>query len=441
MTQPAIRIKNLSKVYYSYAKPRYRLQEMMKPILGKLHPRFDRNYADEFWALKDINLEIPKGSAFGIIGRNGAGKSTLLQIIAGTLTPTTGDVEVNGRVNALLELGSGFNPEFTGRENIFMNGSILGFSKEEIQNKFQEIHDFSEIGKFIDQPVKTYSSGMFVRLAFSVQAMLEPEILIVDEALSVGDIFFQQKCHKLIEKLLESGNTTFLFVTHDMGSIEKYCKDAMVLHEGRALFIGDKKTAILKYYRPDQDVKALKDLRKDNQDSEYKFLSEYVQIGNSQDVILENVFITNPEDNSKTPRIPVGIDFSVTVIYRILRKIENPVVDITIKDYRGIPIYSTHSLLLGNKVEPIHSDTVILSSTFAFKNFINMGKYVVSAGISNWKSSHSYLTGGIPDSSDQEFIASFENIMELNVIENPLLETRFHGLVDLKPEFSYKMGE
>jgi lipopolysaccharide transport system ATP-binding protein len=438
MKQLAIKLTNVSKVFYSYAKPRYRLQEMMRPILGKLHSRFDRDYADEFWALQDINLEIPKGSAFGIIGRNGAGKSTLLQIIAGTLTPTTGEVEVNGRVNALLELGSGFNPEFTGRENVYMNGSILGFSKEEIQSKFQEIHDFSEIGKFIDQPVKTYSSGMFVRLAFSVQAILEPDILIVDEALSVGDVFFQLKCHKLIERLLESGNTTFLFVTHDMGAIEKYCKDALVLHHGKSLYSGDKKTAILKYYRPDQNITELK--KKITNGDENKFLNEHVLIGNAKDIQLEQIFILNKKEGEKSNRIPVGENFEILVRFKVFKHIQNPVVDITLKDYRGIPVYSTTSLMLGYRIKKYATEGDSIQVIFSFENLINVGKYVISVGISDWD---------LPDDTDiiisdlegQKFIVSFENIMELNIIENHDFGRRFHGLVDLKPTVQWEISK
>ena len=172
----------------------------------------------EFWALRDVSFSINRGETVGIIGRNGAGKSTLLQMICGTLTPTVGDIEVNGRVAALLELGAGFNPEFSGRDNVYLNGSVLGLSKSEIDKKFQEILDFADIGDFIDQPVKTYSSGMYVRLAFAVQACIDPEILIVDEALAVGDIGFQYKCFKRMEMLKQKG-TTIIMVTHSTGSI------------------------------------------------------------------------------------------------------------------------------------------------------------------------------------------------------------------------------
>ena len=201
----AISLKNVSKVFRRYRRPVERLKEILIP--GK-------SRAEEFWALRNINLEIPKGETLGIIGRNGSGKSTLLQIIAGTLTPTTGELELNGRVSALLELGSGFNPEFTGRQNVFFNGRVLGLSQEEVAEKFDQIAAFADIGDFIDQPIKTYSSGMVVRLAFAVVAHTEPSILIVDEALAVGDAKFQAKCIKRIRDMKNNG-VTLLFVSHD----------------------------------------------------------------------------------------------------------------------------------------------------------------------------------------------------------------------------------
>lgn len=248
MSTTAIKICDISKAYYSYQKPRHRLQEMLRPVLGRVHRRFDRPYAEEFWALKDISFEVGRGESLGIIGRNGAGKSTLLQIIAGTLTPTSGNVKVSGRINALLELGSGFNPEFSGIENVYMNGAILGFSKEEIDAKLDRILAFADIGSFVYQPVKTYSSGMFVRLAFAVQALLEPEILVVDEALSVGDFMFQQKCHRMIQTLIETNKTTLLFVSHDLGSIQKYCRTSILLHQGRMIGMGDSVQICGMYY-------------------------------------------------------------------------------------------------------------------------------------------------------------------------------------------------
>jgi lipopolysaccharide transport system ATP-binding protein len=200
----------------------------------------------EVWALKDINFEIKRGEAVAIIGRNGGGKSTLLEILTGTLTPTTGDVKVNGRVSALLELGSGFNPEYSGRDNVILNGLLLGLSRDEILGRFDEIESFAEIGKAIDRPVKTYSSGMMMRLAFAVQVLCDPEILIIDEALSVGDFFFQQKCLSYIRGLCAKG-VTLLFVSHDMGTVRDLCERGIFLNKGRLGFDGINLEAIRHY--------------------------------------------------------------------------------------------------------------------------------------------------------------------------------------------------
>ncbi|NJK48089.1 ABC transporter ATP-binding protein [Candidatus Gracilibacteria bacterium] len=205
-----------------------------------------KHRAQEFWALQDINLEIAKGDTVGIIGQNGSGKSTLLQIIAGTLTSTTGEVYVNGRVSALLELGSGFNPEFTGRQNVFLNGRLLGLKQQEIENKFDEITAFADIGDFIDEPVKIYSSGMFVRLAFAVAVSVNPDILIIDEALAVGDIFFQQKCYKFLEDISNKG-TSILFVSHDTQAILKLCKKAVLMEHGYLRYLDTPSEIISKY--------------------------------------------------------------------------------------------------------------------------------------------------------------------------------------------------
>ena len=190
----AIRVKGLSKCYGIYASPRERLKQFILPRLQRLVGQAPKQYFHEFWALKDVSFEIKKGETVGIIGRNGSGKSTLLQMICGTLHPTSGSIQTNGRIAALLELGSGFNPEFTGRENVYMNASVLGLSNEEINERFNDIVTFADIGDFIDQPVKTYSSGMMVRLAFAVIAHVDADILVIDEALAVGDAFFVQKC-------------------------------------------------------------------------------------------------------------------------------------------------------------------------------------------------------------------------------------------------------
>lgn len=228
----AIRVDGLSKHFPFYATPRDRLKQFVLPRLRQLTGRPPRRYFQDFWALRDVSFHVGRGETVGIVGRNGAGKSTLLQIISGTLEPTTGSVTTHGRIAALLELGAGFNPEFTGRENVYMNGTILGMTRQDIDDRFDEIAAFADIGNFLEQPVKTYSSGMFVRLAFAVQACVDPEILIVDEALSVGDIGFQYKCFRRMEALRAKG-VTILMVTHSTGSILEYADRCIVLDGGR----------------------------------------------------------------------------------------------------------------------------------------------------------------------------------------------------------------
>lgn len=224
---------NLSKLYRLYSNPQDRLKQMALW-------RFGRNFGHEFWALKNISFEVERGESIGIIGRNGSGKSTLLQILAGTLAPTSGVVQIYGKVAALLELGSGFNPDFTGRENVYLNGSVLGLSSEEIEARFSEITNFAEIGEFIDQPVKIYSSGMFVRLAFAVQTILPKDILIVDEALAVGDEAFQRKCYAAMERFREDGGT-ILLVSHSAQTIIRHCSRCLLLSHGELIADGPAK--------------------------------------------------------------------------------------------------------------------------------------------------------------------------------------------------------
>lgn len=228
----AIKVENLSKCYQIYDQPRDRLKQFVLPRMQQLVGRPPSQYYREFWALKDVLFDVKKGETVGVIGRNGSGKSTLLQIITGTLAPTSGSVTTHGRIAALLELGSGFNPDFTGRENVYLNGALLGLTTAQIDDKFDSIAAFADIGDHLNQPVKTYSSGMYVRLAFAVQACLEPDILIVDEALSVGDEKFQRKCFDYIERLRSNG-CTILLVTHATATVEKFCQRAMLLHNGK----------------------------------------------------------------------------------------------------------------------------------------------------------------------------------------------------------------
>jgi lipopolysaccharide transport system ATP-binding protein len=235
----AIRVSNLSKCYEIYANPIDRLKQFVLPRLLRLIGKQPNQYFREFWALNDVSFQVKKGETVGIIGRNGSGKSTLLQMICGTLSPTSGSIQTNGRIAALLELGSGFNPEFTGRENVYMNASVLGLSNDEIDTRFDDIVAFADIGDFIEQPVKTYSSGMMVRLAFAVIAHVDADILVVDEALAVGDAFFTQKCMRFLRDFMKMG--TVLFVSHDTGSIKNLCNYAVWLEKGHVIQEGSPK--------------------------------------------------------------------------------------------------------------------------------------------------------------------------------------------------------
>lgn len=217
-----IKVKDLTKIYKLYPNNHARFREAFSK----------KSYHQDFYALDDISFEVKEGECFGIIGKNGSGKSTLLKILTGVLAKTSGEVEIKGRIAALLELGAGFNPEYTGRQNIYLNGQIMGYTKEEMDKKLDDIIEFASIGDHIDQPVKTYSSGMFVRLAFAISISVDPEILIVDEALSVGDAFFQLKCYKKFTELKKSGKT-IVFVTHDLSSVIKYCDRVIVINEGK----------------------------------------------------------------------------------------------------------------------------------------------------------------------------------------------------------------
>lgn len=244
----AIRVENLSKCFHVYDLPRHRLQQFVLPPLRRLVGLPAPNYYREYWALHDVSFTIGKGETVGIVGKNGSGKSTLLQLICGTLTPTSGQVETRGRIAALLELGSGFNPEFTGIENVYLNGAVLGLDRQEIDARLDDILAFADIGDFIRQPVKTYSSGMAVRLAFAVQTVVDPDIFIVDEALAVGDEKFQRKCFARLEELKARG-TSILFVSHSAPSVKELCDKALLLNEGQKLLYGEAAEVVKNYQR------------------------------------------------------------------------------------------------------------------------------------------------------------------------------------------------
>ncbi|PMB27992.1 ABC transporter ATP-binding protein [Fischerella thermalis] len=379
----AISLKNISKCYKRYARPVDKLKEIL--LRGQ-------NHAQEFWALRDINLEIPKGETVGIIGQNGSGKSTLLQIIAGTLTPTTGEVWVNGRVSALLELGSGFNPEFTGRQNVFFNGQILGLSKEQIEAKFDDIAAFAEIGDFIEHPVKTYSSGMVVRLAFAVIANTEPSILIVDEALAVGDAKFQARCMKRIREMKEQG-VTILFVSHDSSSVKMLCKTAVLMNHGRVLEIGKPKEVVNHYiallstektenYNSSVSDKENEVIRQN--ESHDDFVVEEPQRkalhrhGN-QLAIINSVTITDL-DNQEISKVETGSIFQIVVCLEAKGELSDLVVGISLRNLMGLVIYGTNTYLMNVKLPKLTAGQK-LTVSFQLPCHLNKGVYTLTVGV------------------------------------------------------------
>lgn len=342
-----IDVKNLSKRYEIYASPRNRLKQLVLPSFHRMAERIASllghsnssppQYFREFWALHDVSFRVHRGEAVGIVGLNGSGKSTLLQLICSTLNPTSGTVEVKGRVAALLELGSGFNPDYTGRENVFMNGQILGLSREEIQNRFQAIVEFADIGDFIDQPVKTYSSGMTVRLAFAVAINVEPEILVVDEALAVGDVGFQARCFAKIGELRQNG-LTLLFVSHSPSAVAQLCDRALLLDKGELLLLG----------KPHQAIRAYNYLASAGPASYLSVREEIVSLtseensgssATSVEVTHSNV-IANTLAQNDQPEIPAYLDASLVASIKALPFEQRGAVisDIAIIDKFGKPV-------------------------------------------------------------------------------------------------------
>jgi lipopolysaccharide transport system ATP-binding protein len=404
MSEIAISLKNVSKCFKRYAHPVDRLKEILLP--GK-------SYAQEFWALQNINLEILKGQTVGIIGRNGSGKSTLLQIIAGTLTPTSGNVEVNGRIGALLELGSGFNPEFTGRENVFLNGAILGLSREEMEQRFEAIAAFADIGDFIDQPVQTYSSGMVVRLAFAVSVNIEPDILILDEALAVGDAAFQFKCFERLERLTKLG-VTILFVSHDMASVKLFCEQVLYLANGKERGFGSPDDMAELYFL---------DMRKEqNQvfsDSSPVKLKpsiagdKSIAFGTDEGRILQAEFL---ETGGLRGAFTTGDKVTIKVEVEFLSSLKHPALSLLVQDRKMIPISGQYlKLTKANPEKGLIRRTIF----FSFEASLKEGTYFLSLRLEERQTDNNFFP-----------IDKQTGILSLEIL--PSSSKIFLGIVDLK---------
>lgn len=412
-TEDAIHFNDVGKAYKLYSRPFHRVAEA-------LFPKYSDRLHQKFHALKQVSFTVKKGQTVGIIGQNGSGKSTLLQIVCGILTPNSGTVTVNGRISALLELGAGFNPEFTGRENVFLNGSILGVERAEMEKCLDDILAFADIGSFIDQPVKTYSSGMYVRLAFAVAINVNPDILIVDEALSVGDTPFQAKCFAKFKEFQEKG-VTILFVTHSMDLITRYCDNAILLEQGEIIKTGPAKEVVDEYHRrivkcsikSDSTESELPsntlDVTHDNQQEDQPASPAPAKPASAVEKIQKHMheselaYQINPNENrygnGKAEIIDIGIEaldkesqhsFLHGNRYRFWFKtlfheeLHDPITAFTIKDVKGFDLTGTNTLFKNKSIGKVVQGDIILTE-FEHKMLLNPGGYLLSFGCAGFE--------------------------------------------------------
>ena len=376
----AIKVQSLTKVYHLYDKPQDRLKEALNP--------FKKSYHHDFYAMDDVSFEINKGETVGIIGKNGAGKSTLLKMITGVLTPTAGGIEVYGKIASLLELGAGFNPDMTGLENIYLNGTLMGFSREEMETKVDAILEFADIGEFIHQPVKMYSSGMFARLAFSVSINVEPDILIVDEALSIGDMAFQMKCFKRFQDFQEQGRT-ILFVTHALDTVIRYCDRGIVIDGGHNIFEGTSKDAVDAFKKVlsgdfHEKEKQEKEEKTTHTIDETQSLKESFDrhqeldmYGNGKATIIDYGIID--EKGKPSAIIDYNSEFQIVMKVKFFETIMEPIFAFTIKDSKGLEITGTNSSMK-YVTTSTYEEGEVLIVTFSQKANLQLGKYALSLG-------------------------------------------------------------
>ena len=384
MSEYALKIENVTKIYRLYDKPLDRLKESLSPTRKVYHR--------QHYALNGVSFDVKKGESLGIIGVNGAGKSTILKIITGVLNPTSGRVEVDGKISALLELGAGFNMEYTGIENIYLNGTMMGFSREEIDARLKDILEFADIGDFVNQPVKTYSSGMFVRLAFAVAINIDPEILIVDEALSVGDVFFQAKCYKKFEDFKAQGKT-IIFVSHSLSSIAKYCDRVVLLNHGTKMAEGD----------PAEMIDLFKKVLVNQVDSEIPVDDDVDGSDLPEQGTWKQQMVVNPNINSYgsgaaeifdfcivdnkgiiSNKIEKGSSFTVKMAVRFNKPVNDPIFAFTILDLQGTEITGTNTMYEKADVEDAKKGD-IREISFTQRMDIQGGEYLLSLGCTGFK--------------------------------------------------------
>ena len=437
----AIRVQNLSKCYQIYDQPHDRLKQSIYPRLQRFVGKPFKQYFCEFWALRDVSFEVNKGETVGIIGRNGSGKSTLLQMICGTLNPTSGSIQTHGRIAALLELGSGFNAEFTGRENVYMNAAVLGLSREETDARFEDIIAFADIGDFIEQPVKMYSSGMMVRLAFAVQAQVSPAILIVDEALAVGDAKFQVKCFDRLRKLKDTG-TSILLVTHSSEQIVTHCTRALLLENGKVLESGQPRSVVNRYMdllfgkekkspdavpvlptipsaKEDANPGCSLNYTKDVFATHPGYNSHEYRWGDGRASILD--FYLSADGESYPSAITTGQNIILAISVRFLSFLVRPILGLTIKTKEGVTVYGVNSETLEiDEFKSLGQYGQIAYAKASFCCRLAPGDYFISLGIAT--------------KQGEEVIPHDRRYDAIHFQVRP--GTKFHGLIDLGLELT-----
>lgn len=425
-----VKVEHINKTYNTYKKESDRFKEAISFRHKVLH--------SQFTALEDVSFALEKGECLGIIGTNGSGKSTLLKIITGVLQPTRGTVQVDGKVSALLELGAGFNGDYTGVENIMLNGKIMGYSEEEMKQRIPMIAEFAEIGDFINQPVKIYSSGMFARLAFAVAINVDPDVLIIDEALSVGDIFFQTKCYRKFDEFMQKGKT-ILFVSHDLSSVIKYCSRCLLLHKGRQIAVGDCKE-VVDVYR-----KILVDQYDENNGLPFVSLATNHEIGDKQpsedeqQVVWKNAVLQNPNyveygdmdvciedfgiinhDGEVSSVLMKDSEFTVAVRFRFNKRVDNPIFAFTIKDPKGTELCGTNTMLEGKTLEHTQAG---LTGVVRFRQKMRLqgGQYFLSLGCTSYRNDELVVHHRLYDICHIQVISNYNTI----------------GVFDVASEISY----
>jgi lipopolysaccharide transport system ATP-binding protein len=406
----AISIEHLSKFYQIYDRPQDRLKQAIVPRFQRLLGRTPTQYSRQFWALRDVSFTVARGESVGIIGRNGSGKSTLLQMLCGTLTPAGGSVQVNGRIAALLELGSGFNPDFTGRENVYLNGSVLGLTREEIDARYDAIIRFANIGAFIDQPVKTYSSGMVVRLAFAVSVSVEPDVLVVDEALAVGDMAFQQQCLQRLRDLREAG-TTIVLVTHDIMLTRNYCNRVVYLEHGVVKAIGDAEMVGELYVKdtmavPESAAPVVLKTASDGQG---------LRFGTVNGAITSSRLSGSRGSGAIVQR---GETLTIELDGTIAEEVTNPEFVVQLRDGRGYVLYGTPTAPADLRIERTASQ-IRVSASVEIDAHLGPGEYSFSLGLVD---RHGHGVGTVLD----KLVAA----LQFSVAADP--RATFHGPVDLQ---------